>query len=204
MARLLWTHGTGVQGMGGRRARAARGRADPRRAQGRASARTAATSRCSRTASGSTPPRSTRRPELLKEPYRHWIDLARRRAGRRADRDRGLGRRREGRDRHRARASSTPSRRSSIWTADYAASRLGWKNRDPLWVLALRVHRLLEPVTVPWGDGYGGCTSWVDLDGLPDDPASLPSEPALSDVAFEAPAQGRGRRAPRAHRPGVE
>ena len=77
-----------------------------------------------------------------------------------------------------------------IWTDDYAASRLGWKKRDPLWVLALRVHRLLEPVTVPWDAAYGGCTSWVELHGLPDDPASLPSEPALSDVAFAARLKG--------------
>lgn len=78
----------------------------------------------------------------------------------------------------------------SIWTADYAASRLAWKARDPLWVLVMRVHRLVEPVTVPWHESYGGCTSWVDLDGLPADPASLPSQPALSDVAFEARRKG--------------
>jgi hypothetical protein len=73
-----------------------------------------------------------------------------------------------------------------IWTGDYAASRLKWKRRDPLWVLALRAHRLADPITVPWNEAYGGCTSWVDLEGLPDDPASLPSERALSDEAFEA------------------
>jgi hypothetical protein len=72
-----------------------------------------------------------------------------------------------------------------IWTADYAESRLRWKARDPLWVLALRAHRLVEPITVPWSDAYGGCTSWVDLAELPADPATLASEPALSDVAFE-------------------
>jgi hypothetical protein len=77
-----------------------------------------------------------------------------------------------------------------IWTRDYAASRLNWKKRDPLWVLALRVHRLLEPVVVPWHEEYGGCTSWVDLEGLPDDPASFPSEPALSDTAFDARIKG--------------
>jgi hypothetical protein len=77
-----------------------------------------------------------------------------------------------------------------VWTDDYAASRLGWKARDPLWVLALRVHRLLEPVTVAWDDAYGGRTSWVQLAGLPDDPASLPSEPALSNVAFAARLKG--------------
>lgn len=73
-----------------------------------------------------------------------------------------------------------------IWTREYAESRLHWKRRDPLWVLALRAHRLLEPITVPWRDEYGGCTSWVTLEGLPDDPALVPSEPALSDEAFEA------------------
>jgi hypothetical protein len=73
-----------------------------------------------------------------------------------------------------------------IWTFDYAASRLNWKKRDPLWVLALRAHRLLEPIDVPWREEYGGCTSWVDLDGLPDDPATAESEPALSDESFAA------------------
>lgn len=77
-----------------------------------------------------------------------------------------------------------------IWTLDYADSRLNWKKRDPLWVLAMRVHRLVEPLTVPWRDEYGGCTSWVELAGLPDDPAALPSEPALSDVAFEGRLKG--------------
>ncbi|MCZ7529190.1 MAG: DUF1802 family protein [Acidimicrobiia bacterium] len=77
-----------------------------------------------------------------------------------------------------------------IWTPDYAESRLRWKSRDPLWVLALRVHRLETPVVLPWSDDYGGCTSWVDLRGLPADPASLPSTPALSDEAFEARLSG--------------
>lgn len=73
-----------------------------------------------------------------------------------------------------------------IWTPEYAASRLHWKRRDPLWVLALRAHRLDEPITVPWREEYGGCTSWVDLAELPDDPGALDSQPALSDGAFAA------------------
>jgi len=77
-----------------------------------------------------------------------------------------------------------------IFSLDYVAERLQWKRRDPLWVLALRVHRLAEPITLPYRDEYGGCTSWVDLDGLPADPASLPSEPALSDTAFAARLKG--------------
>jgi hypothetical protein len=73
-----------------------------------------------------------------------------------------------------------------IWSREYVETRFKWKKRDPLWVLALRVHRLLEPIEVPYRDAYGGCTSWVDVDGLPDDPASLRSELVLSDVAFGA------------------
>jgi hypothetical protein len=77
-----------------------------------------------------------------------------------------------------------------IWTREYAESRLHWKKRQPLWVLAMRVHRLVEPLEVPWREEYGGCTSWVDLvDPLPD-PAALPSELALSDVAFKARLKG--------------
>jgi hypothetical protein len=76
-----------------------------------------------------------------------------------------------------------------IWARDYVESRFKWKRRDPLWVLVLRVHRLAEPLTVPWNDEYGGCTSWVDYAGLPD-PETVASDPVLSDVAFEAKRNG--------------
>ena len=111
------------------------------------------------------------RAELLKPAYRHWVDLA-------AAAPVGEPIRIDGLD----------SR--LVWTLEYAASRLNWKKRDPLWVLAMRVHRLREPLVVPWSDGYGGCTSWVELAGLPADPAALDAEPVLSDVAFEARLKG--------------
>jgi hypothetical protein len=63
---------------------------------------------------------------------------------------------------------------------------LSWKHRQPLWVIALRAFRLLEPLDLPMRAEYAGCASWVDVDGLPADPASLPSEPALSDESFDA------------------
>jgi hypothetical protein len=72
-----------------------------------------------------------------------------------------------------------------IWSDEYVESRFAWKRRDPLWVLVLRAYRLAAPLTVAWDERYRGCTSWVTLDGLPPDPAVLPGEPALSDVAFE-------------------
>ena len=129
------------------------------------------------------------RAELLKPAYRHWVDLA-------AAAPVGEPIRIDGwadivgvatvfEPEHLAGLDSR-----LVWTLEYAASRLNWKKRDPLWVLAMRVHRLREPLVVPWSDGYGGCTSWVELAGLPADPAALDAEPVLSDVAFEARLKG--------------
>ncbi|MFO7590948.1 MAG: DUF1802 family protein [Acidimicrobiia bacterium] len=73
-----------------------------------------------------------------------------------------------------------------IWTHEYVASRLKWKPKDPLIVLALRAHRLVEPIVVPFRDDYGGCTSWVELVGLPDEPTTVASEPAVSDESYAA------------------
>jgi hypothetical protein len=73
-----------------------------------------------------------------------------------------------------------------IWTPEYAASRLGWKSRQPLWVLALRAYQLEDPCRVPYREEYGGCTSWVQVDGLPDDPTTVPAEPALTTESFAA------------------
>ncbi len=126
------------------------------------------------------------KPELLKPAYRHWVDET---VGA-APSDNGI--RVEGwADVVGVVTVTDPDELAKlgsrfIWTADYAASRLRWKKRDPLWVLALRAHWLHEPITVPWREEYGGCTSWVDLDGLPDDPTSVASQPALSDEAFAA------------------
>jgi hypothetical protein len=72
-----------------------------------------------------------------------------------------------------------------VWTAEYATARLRWKRRQPLWLLALRVHRLDEPLVVPLAPEYGGCSSWVTLHGVADDPASLPGEPVIEAGEFE-------------------
>lgn len=126
------------------------------------------------------------KPELLKPAYRHWVDDSIAAApGDGSIRVEGWA------DVVGVVTITDPDELAKlgsrfIWTTDYAASRLSWKKRDPLWVLALRAHRLLEPITVPWREEYRGCTSWVELDGLPDDPAAVPSEPALSDESFAA------------------
>jgi hypothetical protein len=126
-------------------------------------------------------------PDLVKPAYRHWVDTV-------GPADRAVTV--EGwADVVGVATLTDPDQLAEIdsrfiWTSEYATSRLQWKRRDPLWILALRVHRLATPITVPYRDEYGGCTSWVTLDGLPDDPASVPGEPALSDVAFEARLDG--------------
>jgi hypothetical protein len=127
--------------------------------------------------------------DLLKAPYRHFLDLADAAPVGEPIRFQGWA------DVERVATVTEPEQLDAIaskliWTDGYVTSRFSWKKRDPLWVLALRVHRLLEPVTVPWDEAYGGCTSWVDLAGLPDDPESLASVPALSDVAFAARLKG--------------
>ena len=129
------------------------------------------------------------RPELLKPAYRHTLDLSPGSVVGEPIRIDGwadiVGAARLTEPQELAKLDS-----KFIWSGDYAESRLNWKRRDPLWVLALRAYRLEEPIEVPWRDEYGGCTSWVELDDAPDDPAALPSEPALSDVAFEARLKG--------------
>jgi hypothetical protein len=129
------------------------------------------------------------KPELLKDPYRHWIDLAAASAVGQPVRIEGWA------DVVRVAQVTEEQELAAIeskliWTPEYAASRFNWKHRDPLWVLALRVHRLLEPIELAWDAAYGGCTSWFEATGLPDDPAARPSEPALSDVAFESRLKG--------------
>lgn len=141
------------------------------------------------------------RPELLKEPYRHWIDLARAApVGDPIVIDGWADLVRVATITEQEQLDAIASK--LVWTPEYAASRLGWKARDPLFVLALRAHRLEEPVTVPWREEYGGCTSWVELEGLPGDPTDLPSHPALSDVAFEARLKGAVESLPELRPPG--
>jgi hypothetical protein len=136
-----------------------------------------------------SPTAEHQKPELLKHAYAGWIDLA---AASPAGAPVTIPGWAEVTD---VATVSEPEHLDAldsklIWSRDYVASRFAWKRRDPLWVLVLRVHRLAAPRTVDWRDEYGGCTSWVRYAGLPDDPATVPAEPVLSDVAFDAKRNG--------------
>jgi hypothetical protein len=135
-----------------------------------------------------SPTAEHQQPDLLKAAYAHWVDLADASAVRGPVTVQGWA------DIVDVATITEPEHVDAldsklVWAREYVESRFKWKRRDPLWVLVLRVHRLAEPLTVPWKDEYGGCTSWVDYDGLPD-PATVASEPVLSDVAFEAKRNG--------------
>jgi hypothetical protein len=129
------------------------------------------------------------RTELLKPAYRHWIELASAASVGQPITVHGWA------DVVDVATVTEPEHLEAldsklIWTDEYASSRLSWKRRDPLWVLVLRVYRLESPITVDWRESYGGCTSWVNLDELPADPTTVPSHPALSDIAFETKHKG--------------
>ena len=84
------------------------------------------------------------RPELLKPAYRQMVDLA---AGSRV----GEPIRIDGWADIVGTATVTDPEQLAaldsklIWSQEYAESRLQWKKRQPLWVLAMRVHRLRRP-----------------------------------------------------------
>ena len=70
-----------------------------------------------------------------------------------------------------------------ILTADYAAERLRWRRKHPLWAVALRVWRVDEVPVLAVTEEHMGCVSWVTLpDGIT--PGAM--TPALSDEGFAA------------------
>ena len=142
------------------------------------------------------------KPELLKEPYRHWIDLAHAAPVGEPITIEGWA------DVVKVATVTEAEELDAIaskliWTDDYAASRLGWKKRDPLWVLALRVHRLLEPVTVPWDDALRRLHVVGGARRPPRRPRVAPERARALRRRVRGPPQGLRRRAAHARRPRV-
>jgi len=132
------------------------------------------------------------RRELLKPAYQHWIDIAHQAP---VEHDIVVHGFVEITD---AITITEPEHLAAvasrvIWSDEYAASRMQWKQRDPLWVLVMRAYQLADPFTVTWNADYGGCTSWVDFADTAqtfDDLTALAAAPALSDEAFAARRNG--------------
>ncbi len=71
------------------------------------------------------------------------------------------------------------------WTREQIDMRFNYKPDRPLWLLALRVHRLDEPKAIPNRDTFAGCRSWVPLDGE-DALEAEGATPTIGDASFEA------------------
>jgi len=69
-----------------------------------------------------------------------------------------------------------------ILSADYAAERLRWRRKHPLWAAVLRVWRVEPAPVLEVTADHGGCVSWVELPGAIAAPTAL--TPALDDDAF--------------------
>lgn len=72
-----------------------------------------------------------------------------------------------------------------ILSADYAAERLRWRRKQPLWAAVVRVWRCEPAPVLEVGDEHGGCVSWLTLPETIRVPALVP---ALDDASFEAAA----------------
>lgn len=51
-----------------------------------------------------------------------------------------------------------------IWQPQLVRERLKWKTAQPLYVLAMRVYLLQDPIEIAWNSSYGGCRSWISLE----------------------------------------
>lgn len=68
-----------------------------------------------------------------------------------------------------------------VLTDDYAAERLKWRRKHPLWAVVLRVSRVLAPPVLTVGPEHGGCVSWLTL---PEGIVPGACEPVLGDEEF--------------------
>ncbi len=75
-----------------------------------------------------------------------------------------------------------------ILSQDYAAERLRWRRKHPLWAAVLRVWRVDDPPVLEVGEEHGGCVSWVDLPEAIAPPWER-MRPALDDEAFARAAE---------------
>ena len=69
-----------------------------------------------------------------------------------------------------------------IWADAWLTERLAWKPERPAYALLLRTHRFSTPLKVTYVKRYGGCRSWIELEGIPPLPES---QPVLADAAYQ-------------------
>lgn len=70
-----------------------------------------------------------------------------------------------------------------VWKDAVIEQRFEWGRSQGVYALAVRVHRLAEPVELPMLKEYGGCKSWIEV---AQDISAEGAEPVLSEGAFRA------------------
>jgi len=68
-----------------------------------------------------------------------------------------------------------------LWTEPVVRERFDWGRSPGIFALAVRVHRINEPIVFTPTPAMAGCKSWVEL---PYDFTALPGAPVLDDAAF--------------------
>lgn len=68
-----------------------------------------------------------------------------------------------------------------LWSADELARRFAYRDQPWLYVVALRIHRLPQPVAIPDHPSYAGCRSWIPFkQPIP----TIGSTPVVDDAAY--------------------
>ncbi len=68
-----------------------------------------------------------------------------------------------------------------IWREEVIVERFDWGRDTGIYAMAVRVRRLAAPVEMPMRESYGGCKSWVELEGAPN---VANTEPVLDEASF--------------------
>jgi hypothetical protein len=69
-----------------------------------------------------------------------------------------------------------------VWAKPLIEMRFNYRPENPLYLLLVRAHRLVEPLTIANTPAYAGCKSWVPLDQAIEVGGALP---VLDDARFE-------------------
>lgn len=71
------------------------------------------------------------------------------------------------------------------WSSAQVDMRFSYKPQNPLYLVAVRTYRLVQPHTISNSSAYGGCRSWVPL--IPGDAVDdAGAGPVLDDAVFAA------------------
>lgn len=79
-------------------------------------------------------------------------------------------------------ADAARLRGQHIWRDEVIAERFEWTQSRNIHALAVRVFRLTRVLRLPMSPRYGGCKSWVELEG---EISTARAKPVLDEAAFD-------------------